>query len=151
MLPWLAPVLLGIVIARTGPGVPAWHPKTMLPKAVAWAGRHSLLVYVAHQPLLLGVLFLAGLARPPAAIDTAKDFSHQCRAECGAAGAGVEGCRAACECVRLKLGPVLGTSTADQPKPFPAPTPEELRDAGSACLQASPVGPPPASTSRESP
>ena len=45
--------------------VPARAPS----RALAWAGRHSLLVYLAHQPILIGLLWLAlaltGLVPPP--------------------------------------------------------------------------------------
>lgn len=60
LLPWLGVVLVGIaaghVLARTGFRVLA--PLEAAPRWLAWLGRHSLGVYLAHQPFLLGVLWL---------------------------------------------------------------------------------------------
>ena len=59
LLPWLGVVLLGVAaghwllaretvaIAALGRATPAW---------LAWLGRHSLLIYLVHQPLLVGIL-----------------------------------------------------------------------------------------------
>ena len=136
VLPWLGVVLLGIGMARIWPYLPSWRPKLAVSKATAWAGRHSLFVYLTHQPALLGVLLLVGLVHPPPAVDTAGDFSRQCRAECVAAGAGFEGCKAACECVRAKIGPLIG-STAREPG-TPLPLHDGLLEASAACLRAEP-------------
>lgn len=32
-------------------------------KAIAGAGRHSLLIYIVHQPVIMGVLYVLGLTR----------------------------------------------------------------------------------------
>ena len=64
LLPWLGVVLVGIAaghaLARTGFAAVAFLDRA--PRWLAWLGRHSLLVYLAHQPILLGLLWL--VARP---------------------------------------------------------------------------------------
>jgi uncharacterized membrane protein len=35
-----------------------WTSQRPLPRLLAWGGRHSLLIYMAHQPLLFGLLYL---------------------------------------------------------------------------------------------
>lgn len=60
VFPWLALTLFGIAIARgrdlrrlRGPS-----PGHRALRAAAWPGRHSLAIYLAHQPVLLGLLWL---------------------------------------------------------------------------------------------
>jgi len=61
VFPWFGPFLLGMAVARLGllptRGIPgaAGH-------ALAWAGRHSLAIYLIHQPVLLGTLWLIATA-----------------------------------------------------------------------------------------
>ena len=61
--PWSALTLIGIFFARLLPvsvahvGGPNFHNKGIGIRAAAWAGRKSLLIYLLHQPLLLGVLY----------------------------------------------------------------------------------------------
>ncbi|TRD21546.1 heparan-alpha-glucosaminide N-acetyltransferase [Palleronia caenipelagi] len=52
IFPWFAPMLVGIAVARYLQ-MPRTAPATDL---LARAGRHSLLIYLAHQPILLVVL-----------------------------------------------------------------------------------------------
>lgn len=61
LLPWFGLVLIGLYAA---PWVLAWARKSPTGKvsgvesALAGMGRHSLLIYMVHQPLLLGLLLL---------------------------------------------------------------------------------------------
>ena len=62
LFPWFGIVLLGVALARialprfarTRAGL--WQPRSALARTAAFAGRHSLPIYLAHQPLLLGAL-----------------------------------------------------------------------------------------------
>jgi uncharacterized membrane protein len=60
LFPWAGVLLLGIplghALLQRGPGVLA--PFGRLPAGLAWLGRHSLLVYLVHQPVLVGLLWL---------------------------------------------------------------------------------------------
>lgn len=64
IFPWLGPFLLGIAAARratsaefiarlAGPAAQGWL------RALAWPGRHSLAIYLIHQPILFGSIWLA--------------------------------------------------------------------------------------------
>lgn len=64
LLPWFGVVLLGIFLGRLLYGrapVPAFAARPCrngLEQALAFGGRHSLLIYMLHQPLLFGAFFL---------------------------------------------------------------------------------------------
>jgi uncharacterized membrane protein len=59
LFPWLGVVLLGVaagawVVARERPPIVALG--SIAPAWLSWLGRHSLIVYMAHQPVLVGIL-----------------------------------------------------------------------------------------------
>lgn len=69
IFPWIGVVLLGVALGRffldrrtqtlleyPAPGKAG--PSGPLFKGVTWIGRHSLLIYMLHQPILLGTLYL---------------------------------------------------------------------------------------------
>ncbi|MBI5040610.1 MAG: DUF1624 domain-containing protein, partial [Gammaproteobacteria bacterium] len=64
LIPWFGVVLLGIVLGNhvwlreSPPTLAHWHGTQPLARLLSLAGRHSLLVYMLHQPLLLGMLWL---------------------------------------------------------------------------------------------
>jgi uncharacterized membrane protein len=64
LFPWTGVMLVGMAVghALVKNGFRAVAPLARLPAAIAWLGRHSLAVYMLHQPILLGLLWL--LLRP---------------------------------------------------------------------------------------
>ena len=64
LLPWFGMVLIGIAGARLALAHASkaawsrWQPRSAASRMLAAAGRHSLAVYLVHQPLLLGALWL---------------------------------------------------------------------------------------------
>lgn len=70
LMPWLAVPLLGMVAGRwmfrEGP-IPtllSWQPAHRLAKLIRLAGRHSLAIYLLHQPILFGGLYLFMTMKP---------------------------------------------------------------------------------------
>jgi uncharacterized membrane protein len=66
LAPWLGPFLLGLAAGRIGSATGLWRslerwkgsPAT---ERLAWPGRHSLIVYLAHQPVLIALVAGASL------------------------------------------------------------------------------------------
>lgn len=105
VLPWAGMVLLGVVVARLVlPGFahaswPNWVPRNMPVRAMAWGGRHSLFVYIVHQPVILGILFLIFQITGPSKDVEARPFLRACNHQCLTAGAMLGTCIAACRCI----------------------------------------------------
>ncbi|MBI3344503.1 MAG: DUF1624 domain-containing protein [Gammaproteobacteria bacterium] len=63
LLPWFGVVLIGIFAGKAIyhraplPRFAAWQPVGTHGKILAWAGRHSLAIYLIHQPVLLSVMY----------------------------------------------------------------------------------------------
>jgi uncharacterized membrane protein len=61
LFPWTGLVLVGVALGHAllrrsfAPLAPLQHAPRVLP----WLGRHALIVYLLHQPLLIGLLWLA--------------------------------------------------------------------------------------------
>ena len=64
LLPWFGVVLVGMFMgqqllqARRLAPARGWHAAGPVGRALELAGRHSLAIYMLHQPLLLGILYL---------------------------------------------------------------------------------------------
>ncbi len=65
VIPWFGVVLMGIFVGHQLQRAQAlrffstWQSSAPLARGLAFAGRHSLLIYVLHQPILLGLLWVA--------------------------------------------------------------------------------------------
>lgn len=96
LFPWFGVTLLGIAagklwIGRLGDG--------RAPVLLAWLGRHSLAVYLIHQPVLFGTLWLltaAGIG-PGGAED--RSFHNSCVASCIQSGSTAPMCGQSCGCI----------------------------------------------------
>ena len=60
LLPWAGATLLGAAAAwyALTPRAMAALGRLRVPRLLSWMGRHSLAIYLAHQPLLFGLLWL---------------------------------------------------------------------------------------------
>lgn len=60
LFPWLAPFLLGLAFAKAGGLRPfAGLTQGRIGHLLGWPGRHSLAIYLIHQPVLIGGFILA--------------------------------------------------------------------------------------------
>lgn len=102
VLPWLAPVLIGIAIGRIG-RVQDWLKTLTEPRPIfrpfAFAGRHSLIVYLLHQIPLFGLVYLLSVVAPP---DQGTAYMKECVPSCKATGSGSL-CQRFCACTLDKL------------------------------------------------
>ena len=112
LLPYFGVVLAGLIAARLmlARGLPAgisdWRADSVATRALTWGGRHSLLVYLIHQPIFLAVLFMAAraISPQPALPPQAEPFVSSCSAQCVATGGGPQACRNVCSCIANEIG-----------------------------------------------
>lgn len=104
LFPWFGAVLLGIASARImqatnllrllqGGMKPQW-----LERLLTFIGRHSLIFYLVHQPVLIGLLFGFSAIFPPSPTIQATNFVNQCTAQCSA-DSDPQLCRTYCGCM----------------------------------------------------
>jgi uncharacterized membrane protein len=109
LLPWAGVTLLGLGVARL-PGVlprlaapDRWRARSAPARAIAFAGRHSLAIYLVHQPILIGLVATvaaSGLIAPaPPPKPDSSAFLAACHRSCVAGGRESEDCEVACRCV----------------------------------------------------
>ena len=107
LFPWIAPYLLGLVaggpLVRRAEG---WISVRPLRRGTGWLavlGRHSLLFYLVHQPLLYGLAVgLAAVLPADPAVQRAS-FIGDCRLECTRQGADADVCERFCGCVAASV------------------------------------------------
>ncbi|MEO6024053.1 MAG: heparan-alpha-glucosaminide N-acetyltransferase domain-containing protein, partial [Burkholderiales bacterium] len=66
LLPWFGMVLIGVAVGhwiKARAPFKDWRARSLVTKALVWGGRHSLILYLLHQPIFIGLLTLA-LAKP---------------------------------------------------------------------------------------
>jgi uncharacterized membrane protein len=103
VFPWLGLTLLGVAAMRLCPpriraALAGWSSDRAPARLLAAAGRHSLLVYLVHQPVLIGTVYLlAAVAGPHPEAGRGSFLSH-CEESCRTTSGGAAGCREACAC-----------------------------------------------------
>lgn len=100
VFPWFGFILIGILLARALDlhRLGSLGAERVPGRILAFAGRHSLAVYLLHQPILYGGLWLLAQAvAPPVERDRA-DFMSACTRECGANGGDALRCATICAC-----------------------------------------------------
>lgn len=109
LFPWFGVVLAGIALARiarparAGSRFARWRARSAAARGAAFAGRHSLAVYLVHQPVLLALLTgLVTLTGPHPKAGLA-NFRKDYRANCTRTGGEAEACRIAARCTAEAL------------------------------------------------
>jgi uncharacterized membrane protein len=89
VLPWLGPFLLGMAFARIGAIANGLRQNvsgiTQLPsrkRPFAFLGRHSLVFYLVHQPILISVLYVFSLAVPAPQVAPEVKYIRSCEMSC---------------------------------------------------------------------
>jgi uncharacterized membrane protein len=105
LFPWAGVVLVGLALTRAvAPRVVAapwtrWRPRAIAGRAAAIAGRHSLAIYLIHQPILFALLFGLAALTGVAARQERTSYMAYCRPACVADGGELALCAKACACV----------------------------------------------------
>ncbi len=104
LFPWFGAVLLGMatvrILQKTGlitllqGGIrPLWAQR-----GLTFIGKHSLIFYLVHQPVLMGLLFVVSQILPPSPAIQAANFNAQCIAQCSLDNE-LQFCQTYCGCV----------------------------------------------------
>ncbi|MDA8870932.1 DUF1624 domain-containing protein [Rhizobiaceae bacterium] len=102
LFPWFAALLAGIALGKIAQAtglfarMEAWHLPRPIERPLAFIGRHSLIYYLVHQPLMFGALWL--LTTYVAQPDPTPNFLAICERECGN-NSDERFCKAYCGCV----------------------------------------------------
>jgi uncharacterized membrane protein len=105
LLPWAGIVLIGLGVAQaaaprlSGWRWTQWRPARGPGRALAFAGRHSLVIYLVHQPILFGLLWSLVAATGLEERHARDAYLAACPAACAAHGGDVAICAKACACV----------------------------------------------------
>jgi uncharacterized membrane protein len=87
LFPWFGAVLLGMAAAKFALAT-GWTERAAGKELARWtrplqfAGQHSLAVYLLHQPVLIGAIFLFSLIAPPQPQSPLAGFERGCVAQC---------------------------------------------------------------------
>ncbi|WFU89159.1 DUF1624 domain-containing protein [Rhizobium sp. CC1099] len=105
VLPWIGPFLIGMGVSSIAlkQGWAEWLAKfgtgtTLLAKA----GRHSLAIYLIHQPILISIAYALSITVPPAKPDPVQTYLQQCQSSC-VVQEGEALCRSFCQCTLERL------------------------------------------------
>ncbi len=87
VFPWFGIVLIGIVATKiaTSTGVRHWLAGLRIPaplRPLAFAGRHSLAVYLIHQPVIIACVWLFAQVWPAPEIPREVQFTRACEISC---------------------------------------------------------------------
>ena len=108
LFPWFGVVLLGLSAGRLAKQTALWPTiarAVPAPLFLTWPGRHTLQLYIAHPPIILGFLTVAAQIAPPpgARQDETSVFLNQCMTGCREIEQSVGQCTTYCACVLTGL------------------------------------------------
>lgn len=138
LFPWFGCVLTGMALGKLALASQGrwqgWQARNLPARILAWGGRHSLAVYLVHQPVFIGALMLATLFAPLPTPDEAS-FLSSCRRSCMQAGTEPPACVRVCGCAAdgLKRENLWSKALGDTLSPAET---ERTREIARACYRA---------------
>lgn len=117
LLPWAGVTLIGLGVAKLAPPrlfaspLALWRPIAWPGRVLDFGGRHSLAVYLLHQPIFFGALYLVAIATGAPERQAAEAYLNGCRPACVEVGGELDVCAKACACV-VEKAKQSGLSTA---------------------------------------
>jgi uncharacterized membrane protein len=127
VFPWLAPFLAGMAVAQlvlpgfAGSALAGWRPRRAPGRAFTWAGKHSLAIYLIHQPMIFGALSLIAQLTLAGASVSAEDhpFVDACQIICVSRHGEEAACLSYCACTagELKKAGLWASVLADRLTP----------------------------------
>jgi uncharacterized membrane protein len=109
VFPWFSAILVGVALGRIAVDrdfvgrIAQWRADSHPARWLAVAGRWSLVIYLVHQPILLGVLYPLAMVTPITAGPAPATFAEACVRECVAVGTSEAICIPACACTQDAL------------------------------------------------
>lgn len=104
VFPWLGPVLIGLAAAHlsshwlvTRQNNLGIRVKNPVERFFTFLGRHSLVFYLIHQPVLIALLYMFSLVAPPPKVDPAAQYMQNCTRTCEPKD-GAAFCARVCDC-----------------------------------------------------
>ncbi|WP_051402351.1 heparan-alpha-glucosaminide N-acetyltransferase [Lutibaculum baratangense] len=104
VFPWFGVTLIGLALARLAldtaveERAAGWRPRLALSRGLVRTGRWTLVIYLLHQPVLLGILYPVSLVVPPSREAERAPFVGSCARTCVASGGEAAICERACGC-----------------------------------------------------
>ncbi|MCC0003907.1 MAG: DUF1624 domain-containing protein [Methylobacteriaceae bacterium] len=125
LLPWTGALLFGLAAGlalkeRSGFNALRRFSGSSAPaRLLAFGGRHSLAIYLVHQPVFFALLSASVWAFGPPAPSDERPFRAVCERQCTTTGMGAEQCRRGCACTaktfkRLNLWNKLRANSLDE-------------------------------------
>ena len=105
LLPWAGVTLIGLGLAQAAAARlsswrwTTWRPTRWPGRAFTFAGRHSLVIYLVHQPILFGLLWSVVTATGLEERHAREAYLSACPSACVAHGGDASVCAKACACV----------------------------------------------------
>ncbi len=143
LTPWLGVLLLGQLTGRViaSHGLPGtldtWSAQNATSRTLVLGGRHTLLIYLTHQPVLIGLVFVAAMVLQPGASDitaSSSNFMGACERQCVTTGGEEALCTRACGCIAQEAG-AQGMSRAVARNQLTADEQVKFNDITKACLR----------------
>jgi uncharacterized membrane protein len=109
ILPWAGVLLLGVAAMKLGDRfalrerLARWQPQNLFARSVVFGGRHSLAIYLVHQPIFFGLVWLSATIAPPHGASAEARYMSSCRAKCEDPGQKQAICSAVCTCIADEL------------------------------------------------